>query len=55
LVIGEGFGWDAVAQAAVESSPVVEYLDVTGDGDANVCSGGECFAVVYLVLQSGKE
>jgi hypothetical protein len=49
-VVGKGFGRGSVAKA-----PVEEDLDVVGDCDAGVYSGGERFAEYILFFRGGEE
>lgn len=49
-----GLGGGAVAEAAVESFPVVKDFDVIGDGEAGAGPGGERFSVVNLVFSEAK-
>jgi hypothetical protein len=54
-VVGERFERCAVAERGMQSSAVVEDLDVFGDGEPRPGSGSEGLPVVHLVLQGGEE
>jgi hypothetical protein len=54
-VVGERFERCAVAERGMQSSAVVEDLDVFGDGEPRPGSASEGLPVVHLILQGGEE
>lgn len=47
----EGFQRGAVIEAGMESLPVVEHLEVFGDGEPGAGPGGKDMLIVHLVFR----